>query len=265
MKFSRRTVLPALAGSVLAGSAGAQPVPPGGNDDDPAMVLKLIVLDIGGTLIGDHGEVPDAMLGAFARKGITVTPQEFSEWRGASKRGMVKHFVEQRAPSGGAALIEAIYNDFTATASKAYANVQPIPGAENALKELQAMKLLLATTTGFDRTLTTQVLSHLGWQHYFVASITSDDVVDGRPAPYMLFRAMEAAHVNDVREVLAIGDTPLDLQAANNAGVGASIGVWSGAATEERLRKERNSGVLPSVASLPDLIKRGLPLSHCRA
>jgi phosphonatase-like hydrolase len=264
MKFSRRTVLPALAGSVLAGSAGAQPVPPGGNDDDPPMVLKLIVLDIGGTLIGDHGEVPDAMLGAFARKGITVTPQEFSEWRGAAKRGMVKHFVEQRAPSGGAALIEAIYGDFTATASKAYANVQPIPGAENALKELQAMKLLLATTTGFDRTLTTQVLSHLGWQHYFVASITSDDVVDGRPAPYMLFRAMEAAHVNDVREVLAIGDTPLDLQAANNAGVGASIGVWSGAATEERLRKERNSGVLPSVAALPDLIKRGLPLSHCR-
>ena len=263
MKFSRRTVLPALAGSVLAGSAGAQPVPPGGNDDDPAMVLKLIVLDIGGTLIGDHGEVPDAMLGAFARKGITVTPQEFSEWRGASKRGMVKHFVEQRAPSGGEALIEAIYSDFTATASKAYANVQPIPGAENALKELQAMKLLLATTTGFDRTLTTQVLSHLGWQHYFVASITSDDVVDGRPAPYMLFRAMEAAHVNDVREVLAIGDTPLDLQAANNAGVGASIGVWSGAATEERLRKERNTGVLPSVADLPDLIKRGLPLSHC--
>jgi len=61
------------------------------------------------------------------------------------------------------------------------------------------MKLLLATTTGFDRVLTTQVLTHLGWQHYFVASITSDDVADGRPAPYMLFRAMEAAHVNDVR------------------------------------------------------------------
>jgi phosphonatase-like hydrolase len=265
MKFSRRTVFPALAGSVLAGSAGAQPVPPGGNDDDPPMVLKLIVLDIGGTIIGDHGEVPDSMLGAFARHGITVTPQEFSEWRGASKRGMVKHFVELRGPTTGRdALNEAIYGDFIATASKAYANVQPIPGAENAMKELQAMKLLLATTTGFDRTLTTQVLSHLGWQHYFVASITSDDVVDGRPAPYMLFHAMEAAHVNDVREVLAIGDTPLDLQAANNAGVGASIGVWSGAATEDRLRKERNTGVLPSVASLPDLIKRGLPLSHCR-
>jgi phosphonatase-like hydrolase len=247
---------------MVAGSAAAQPVQP----SDPSVALKLVVLDIGGTLIGDHGEVPDAMLGAFARKGITITPQEFGEWRGASKHSMVQHFIEQRGPQNGRpALIEAIYSDFTATVSKAYANVQPIPGAENALKELQAMKLVLATTTGFDRALTTQVLSHLGWQHYFVASVTSDDVTDGRPAPYMLFRAMEAAHVNDVREVLAIGDTPLDLQAANNAGVGAAIGVWSGAATQERLRKERSDALIPSVAALPDFIRRGPPLSHCRA
>jgi phosphonatase-like hydrolase len=261
MRFSRRGVLPALAGGLVAGSAGAQPMPAG-----PPVVLKLVVLDIGGTLIRDGGEVPAAMLGAFARKGITVTPQEFSAWRGAAKRGMVQHFVEQRGPqTGRPALIEAIYSDFTATASKAYANVQPIAGAETTLKELQAMKLLMATTTGFDRGLTTQVLSHLGWQHYFATSVTSDDVVDGRPAPYMIFRAMEATHVNDVRAVLAVGDTVLDLQAANNAGVGAVIGVYSGAATEERLRKERSDAVLPSVAALPDLIRRGLPLSHCRA
>src|SRR5690348_4317843 len=195
MRLTRRgslSVLPALA--ALTGKAVAQPKD---DDDDPPMTIKLVVLDIGGTLIGDHGEVPDAMLGAFSRHGITVTPQEFSEWRGASKRGMVQHFIEQRGPKEGrTSLIEAIYGDFNATASKAYAKVQPIPGAEQALKELQAMKLILATSTGFDRALTTQVLSHLGWQHYFVASITSDDVVDGRPAPYMLFRAMEAAHVN---------------------------------------------------------------------
>jgi phosphonatase-like hydrolase len=269
MRFSRRGSFAALAGSVLAGSAAAQPVPKpsilGGDDDDPPMPLKLVVLDIGGTLIADHGEVPDAMLGAFARQGITVTPQEFSEWRGASKRGMVRHFLELRGPKGaGPAMVETIYADFTATATKAYENVQPIPGAEKAMRELQAMKLILATTTGFDRPLCTAILQHLSWQHYFAASITSDDVSEGRPAPFMLFRAMEAAHVNETAEVMAVGDTPLDLQAANNAGLGAAIGVWSGAATEDRLRKERNSGVLPSIADLPDLIRRGLPLSHCR-
>ena len=265
MRFSRRGVFPALAGGLVAGGAAAQPIPPGGDDDDPPMPLKLVVLDIGGTLIGDHGEVPDAMLGAFSRHSITVTPEEFGEWRGASKRAMVKRFVGLRGPKGdNAALIEAIYADFTATAGKAYEKVQPIPGAERAMQELRAMKLLLATTTGFDRPLTTAILARLGWQKYFAASITSDDVSDGRPAPFMLFRAMEGAQVNETAQVMAVGDTPLDLQAANNAGLGAAIGVWSGAASEARLRQERNSGVLPSIAELPDLIRRGLPLSHCR-
>jgi phosphonatase-like hydrolase len=259
MRFSRRRSL-SLLPALLATGAAAQTEP-----SASPMPFKLVVLDIGGTLIGDHGEVPDAMLGAFSRHGMTITPQEFSGWRGASKRSMVKHFVEDRGPKDGrAALEEVIYADFAKTVSKAYVNVQPIAGAENTLQELRAMKLLLCTTTGFDRLLTTQIIARLGWQKYFVASITSDDVVDGRPAPYMLFRAMEAAHVNETAAVLAVGDTPLDLQAANNAGVGAAIGVWSGAATQSRLREEKSSAVLPSVAELPGLIRRGLPLSHCR-
>jgi len=260
MRLTRRrslSVLPALA--ALTGNAVAQPKD---DDEDPPMTIKLVALDIGGTLIADHGEVPDAMLGAFSRHGITVTPQEFAEWRGAAKREMVRHFVARASKSD--TLIEPIYADFMATAGKAYEKVQPIPGAEQAMKELTAMKLLLATTTGFDRVLTTAILSRLGWQHYFAASISSDEVSEGRPAPYMLFRAMEAARVYEPAQVIAVGDTPLDLLAATNGGMGAAIGVYSGAATEERLRKERNSGVLPSVAALPDLIRRGLPLSHCR-
>jgi phosphonatase-like hydrolase len=259
MRLSRRGMFPAIAGSMWAAGAAADP---SDDDEDPPMPLKLVVLDIGGTLIADHGEVPDAMLGALARHGIIVTPQEFSEWRGASKRGMVRHFVARAKKSE--ALIEPIYADFTQTVTRAYEKVQPIAGAEQALKALRAMDLILATTTGFDGPLTRSILSRLGWQHYFVANITSDDVSDGRPAPYMLFRAMETAHVNETALVMAVGDTPLDLQAANNGGMGAAIGVYSGAATEDRLRKERNSGVLPSVAALPDLIQRGLPLSHCR-
>jgi phosphonatase-like hydrolase len=262
MKLTRRrslSVLPALA--ALSGSAAAQ-APAKDADEDPPMTIKLVALDMGGTLIADHGEVPDAMLGAFSRHGVTVTPAEFAEWRGAAKRQMVRHFVQREHKSD--ALIEPIYADFMASATKAYENVQPIPGAEQAIKELTAMKLPLATTTGFDKVLTTAILSHLGWQHYFVASISSDEVSEGRPAPYMLFRAMEAAHVYETAQVIAVGDTPLDLQAATNGGMGAAIGVFSGAATEARLRQERNSGVLPSVAALPDLIRRGLPLSHCR-
>ena len=41
------------------------------------------------------------------------------------------------------------------------------------------------------------------------SSITSDDVADGRPAPYMLFRAMEAGHINETAQVLAVGRNKL--------------------------------------------------------
>jgi phosphoglycolate phosphatase-like HAD superfamily hydrolase len=84
--------------------------------------------------------------------------------------------------------------------------------------------------------------------------ITSDDVAQGRPAPYMIFHAMEAARVSSVAEVIAVGDTPLDLQAGTNAGVRGVIGVLSGASKEERLLPEPHTDILPSVAELPELI-----------
>jgi phosphonatase-like hydrolase len=241
-------VLAALVFSALISSGSAA----------SATSIKLVVLDIGGTLIQDHNEVPTALMSALGKEHIPVTAAEISDWRGASKKGMIRHFVERTMKHSAESekLVDKINADFNAQASKAYANVQPIDGAEDALKAMKADGLLLATTTGFGRQLEDQVLKHLGWEKYFTVTVSSDDVVDGRPAPYMIYHAMEAAHVNDVKDVVAVGDTPLDLQAANNSGVRGAIGVWSGAAPKEKLEKEKYSQLLPSVASLPELLKK---------
>jgi phosphonatase-like hydrolase len=219
--------------------------------------IRLAVLDVGGTLIEDHGEVPNAMHDALTKKGVEVSFAEIGEWRGASKRGMVRHFVELRTKPDAKreALIASIYDDFSRQVNAAYANVRPIAGAEDCIRKLRSAGLLVATSTGFDRPLIDKIFAHLGWHDYFVATVTSDDVVDGRPSPFMLFHAMEAAHVDAVAEVVAVGDTPLDIQAGVNAGLRGVIGVYSGAATEERLRKEQYTHILPSVAELPDLLR----------
>jgi phosphonatase-like hydrolase len=222
----------------------------------PAKPIRLVVLDVGGTLIEDHGEVPQAMHSALTKRGVEVSFAEIGEWRGASKRGMVRHFVELRIKPAAdrEALIAAIYDDFSAQVNLAYANVRAIAGAEDCLRRLRSAGLLVATSTGFGRPLTDKIFAHLGWRDYFVATVTSDDVVDGRPSPFMLFHAMEAAHVDAVAQVVAVGDTPLDLQAGINAGMRGVVGVYSGAATEERLRQETYTHILPSVAALPDLL-----------
>src|SRR5450631_1288191 len=112
MTISRRQSLKALATA-----AASQSLPQAALAAGPS--IRLIVLDVGGTIIQDRGDVPDALQGAFAKRGMTVTPDEIARWRGASKREVVRHFVGERSPKEGAArdtLAAAIYADFNTRA-----------------------------------------------------------------------------------------------------------------------------------------------------
>ena len=219
--------------------------------------IRLVVLDVGGTIIEDRGDVPALLRSALAHHGIDVAPAEIGQWRGASKREVVRRFVEQKASTGADRdkLAADIYREFSTQLSEVYRSVPPIAGAEEAIRKLGQSGYLVATTTGFDREITTQIFRRLAWEHYFVASVTSDDVVLGRPSPFMLFHAMESARVSSVAEVIAVGDTPLDLQAGSNARLRGVVGVLTGAATADQLRREPHTHILPSVASLPSLLQ----------
>jgi phosphonatase-like hydrolase len=87
------------------------------------------------------------------------------------------------------------------------------------------------------------------------AVVCVDDVAQGRPAPYLIFRAMEISAVTSVHQVANVGDTALDLQAGQNAGVRYNLGVLSGAHTKEQLEREPHTHLLSSVAMLPALWK----------
>lgn len=255
MNVSRRQSLKRLA------TAGAIPWQAAAAGSSPELPVRLVVLDVGGTIIEDRGDVPAALRSAMAHHGVDSDREEIARRRGASKREIIAHFVDQQkfAPNVSRdKLIATIHDEFTANLIEVYKSVPPIKGAEDAIRQLRAGGYLVATTTGFDRAITTSIFRRLGWEGYFAASISSDDVTQGRPSPYMLFHAMEAARVNSVQEVIAVGDTPLDLQAASNAGM-RGVAVLSGASTAEKLSKEPHTHILPSVADLPPLLASKLP------
>jgi phosphonatase-like hydrolase len=255
LKLSRRSTLKTLAAATLQSTAAEAATSTKRDRNSPA--IRLIVLDVGGTIIEDRGDVPATLQSAMGKNGVTVTPAEISEWRGASKREIIRHFVERQTMPAGTdreKLVTAIYQDFNARLGEIYRTVPPIAGAEDAIRKLRQSGYLLATTTGFDREITIPIFHRLGWEKYFAAIICSDDVAMGRPAPFMLFHAMESARVNSVAEVMAVGDTPLDLQAGTNAGLRAVVGVLSGASRAELLQREPHTHILPSVANLPSLL-----------
>lgn len=215
--------------------------------------IKLVVSDIAGTAVHDGGEVAQAFAAALADHGVEVSAAQINAVRGASKREAIATLVAPRYGSD-AARVEAVYASFKQHLQRLFTRVaRPIDGAPETFAWLRARGIKLVLNTGFDRDITDILLDALRWREVADAVICGDDVKQGRPAPYMIFRAMELTGTANVRAVLNAGDTVSDLQAAHNAGVGVSIGVLSGAHAREQLEREPHSRLIDSIAQLPAL------------
>jgi phosphonatase-like hydrolase len=222
--------------------------------------VKLVIFDIGGTIIEDNGEVIAAFSAALGANGLPASTAELAAFKGASKRDVIRRFVERqwgKEDVGNEKRVDKTYADFRAELENKFSRggIKPIPGAAATFAWLKERNVVCATTTGFYRSVTDGILRSAGWQDTFAANICSDDVQVGRPSPYMIFHAMEATGIDDVRGVLNVGDTPLDIQAGKRAGVFGVIAVLSGIHTDARLLQESPSHLISSVADLPSLIE----------
>lgn len=214
--------------------------------------LELVIFDMAGTTVEDQGQVPDAFAAALAEHGIAVTPEQVRAVRGASKRQALLDLI----PAGPerARLADMAYASFREHLAQSYASkgVRAMPGAEQAIRTLRERDVRVALNTGFDRETAGLLLAALGWADGVVdAVVCGDEVRQGRPAPYLIFRAMEATGAASVHKVANVGDTALDLQAGHNAGVRWNIGVLSGAHDRLTLAAAPHTHILPSVAEVP--------------
>ncbi|MBO1330591.1 phosphonatase-like hydrolase [Streptomyces sp. VRA16 Mangrove soil] len=212
-----------------------------------------------GTTIEEHGAVYEALRHAVESTGVTVADSDLQTWMGTDKREAIAALVRIGGGTPDAELVERQYGVFRTFLRERYAlrPPQPIGRADKALEELRARGIKVALTTGFSDDVALPLLASLGWSvgedGLLDAVVTSDEVPRGRPAPYMIHRAMEKTGVVDVRTVLVAGDTVVDLEAGTHAGAGVVIGVLTGQLTREQLEPHPHTYVLDSVADVPGL------------
>lgn len=198
---------------------------------------------------------------SVGRRAVGRRGNELQAWRGASKLEVLGHFVERQFgpdEAENSERVEAAYASFRERLEHYYAQegVRAMPGADAAFAWLRGQGIKVALTTGFYRQVTDIILEGAGWRRGVIdASVSSDEVPQGRPAPFMIFQAMEATGVKDVRRVIKIGDTALDLLAGWNASVRGIVGVLSGSQSEKELQSAQPTHILPSVAALPELVE----------
>ena len=220
--------------------------------------IELVVFDLAGTTVEDDGAVLSCLVEATTRHGLPGSPEELNALMGMNKREVFQLLAERTGarPTGDAdRLADEALASFVSCMSASYErSLSPVPGAEEAFVFLHERGIGVAIDTGFDATIAGLIMTRLRWPERLVdVVVSSSDVPRGRPAPYMIFRAMERLGVLDVRRVMKIGDSPSDLEEGTNAGCGEVIGVLSGAHDAESLGKHPHTRLLPSVAALPAL------------
>lgn len=247
--------------------------------------------DLAGTTVDFGSSAPAGVFVAlFARHGVTISEAEARGPMGTAKRD---HIAALAALPRVAASWRAQHAaEFTETdLDRLYAEFIPlqlevlpsfgdlVPGTAEAVRLLRAGGVQVAVTTGYDTAMMRIVLADAARQGFVPdAAICASDVAAGRPAPWMIFRAMEACGIWPPRAVVAVGDTIADVEAAVNAGVRA-VGVTatgnmlglskqahdaleSGERAErlavaaERMRTAGADAVIESVADLPAVLPR---------
>jgi HAD superfamily hydrolase (TIGR01509 family) len=95
--------------------------------------------------------------------------------------------------------------------------LESLPGVPEKLLELSQAGLPICILTSDIRKRTLDALRHFGLEERITVVITPADVVQGKPAPEMVFKAAADLQI-DPSDLIVVGDSPLDMQMAKAAG-----------------------------------------------
>lgn len=117
--------------------------------------------------------------------------------------------------------VDAMYDDFVPLLLAVLGQHSTlIPGVKEAMGKLQQLGVRIAASTGYFVEAMEVMRGAAAAQGYAPEfTISANQVPAGRPAPWMIYRAMEALGVYPPQAVVAIGDTVPDVEAGLNAGV----------------------------------------------
>jgi phosphonatase-like hydrolase len=221
------------------------------------VTIRLASLDMAGTTIDEGGAVYAVLRDAVERAtGREVPDDLLSRWSGTDKKEAIVGLLTALREDTGRA--QAIFATFSDDLAAAYATDPPVllPGVAETVAQLRADGVKVALQTGYVREVAEGLLDAVGWSvgRDVDALVTAEDVSASRPAPYLIFRTMEATGVTDVHQVLVAGDTVNDVTAGTRAGARFVVGVLSGAHTVAELGAARHTHLVPSVVDVPELL-----------
>jgi len=178
---------------------------------------QLVVFDLDGTLVDSRRDLADSANDMLAEYGAAPLPEE-----------AIGHMVGSGAPqlvarALSAAQVDAVLDQALARFLSSYDrrltnHTRPYPGIPELLESLHSRGVHLALLTNKPLQQSVRILDAFAFLKYFALRVGGDGPFPRKPAPDGLLNLVGTAMVT-VEETLMVGDSAVDLQTAQHAGV----------------------------------------------
>lgn len=225
--------------------------------------IQLVVFDIAGTTVRDHGSVADAFITAFRDFGFDIPAAEVKKVMGFRKMDAIVLLLKKFSPGheDDEALIDRIHTRFIDKMIEFYRGdetLAPFPHAEDVFRTLKRQGIKVALNTGFTRSITDTILHRLRWDDrspLIDRVICSDEVPHGRPYADMIRVLIDQLGIESPGRVLKVGDTEVDVEEGRNAACGKVVGVTTGAYTREQLTPYHPDHIIDDLRELIPIVE----------
>lgn len=192
--------------------------------------LKGIVFDLDGTLVDSLAHTFDAFNHAITfHGGRRHSPEEIMRYFGTGEPEIFAKLV-------GPDQATRAYESFRVHIDENIARMPLHEGVGELLEKLKSSGVPISIFTGRGWETTELILKHHGILDRFVTVVADDHVGHPKPSPEGLHLALSRMRL-EPRDVIFVGDSPMDIRAAHAAGAAGVAALWDLLASREQLSR----------------------------
>ncbi len=209
--------------------------------------IRGVIFDLDGTLIDSYQAIYLSFRYAYESMGLP--PLDYEDARSVVGLGLTITFNDllgrERTPEALRLFRERYWEVFPE-------HTHLLPGAREVVSELSRRGIRQAIATNKLGRFSRAIVRHFGLEELFVAVLGDEDVSLNKPDPEMLLAAIEKLGLPK-EEIIMVGDSLVDIQAAQNTGIRV-FAVPSGTTRREALDQARPTVLLDRLTGLLDYV-----------